>query len=83
MSSVLSCERVATADTQIDQPSLWAGSSVAASDAVATLARLRADFPHWAFLYDPWAYAWIGVRGKLRIEVTASASELREAILTG
>lgn len=42
--------------------------------------RLRSEFPSWAFLYDPWASAWIGVRGKDRIKVAATALNLRDAI---
>ncbi|MFC0037286.1 hypothetical protein [Actinomadura rayongensis] len=40
------------------------------------LARLRRDFPHWAFMYDPLASVWVAVRGRARIEVARNPEQL-------
>ncbi|HEU5158423.1 MAG TPA: hypothetical protein VFU43_15620 [Streptosporangiaceae bacterium] len=44
------------------------------------LARLRRDFPDWAFLFDPWACVWVAVQGRYRIEMAASAHALHESL---
>lgn len=80
MSSATAGEPGSVADTRIDPASVWAGIRIATLDPTAWLARLRTEFPHWAFFYDPWASAWIAVRGRLGIEVAATAIELRDAI---
>lgn len=44
------------------------------------LARLRRDFPDWAFLFDPWAGVWMAVQGRYRIEMAATATALHESL---
>ncbi|HEX6472118.1 MAG TPA: hypothetical protein VF069_23705 [Streptosporangiaceae bacterium] len=47
---------------------------------VLWLARLRRDFPDWAFLFDPWACVWVAVQGRYRIEMAATANALHESL---
>ncbi|MEV0403288.1 hypothetical protein [Actinoallomurus sp. NPDC050550] len=49
-------------------------------DATMWLARLRAEFPRWGFLFDPWRWIWIAVRGRHQIEVARTAIELRDVL---
>jgi hypothetical protein len=44
------------------------------------LARLRAEFPRWGFLFDPWRSTWVAVRGRHQIAVAATAVALRDAL---
>jgi hypothetical protein len=44
------------------------------------LARLRADFPRWGILFDPWRSTWIAVRGRHDIEVASTAIALHDAL---
>jgi hypothetical protein len=43
-------------------------------DAASGLKLLRATFPDWGFLYDPFAFRWIAVRGQ-RATITADTPE--------
>lgn len=63
-------------DTRVDQP-LARSYEV---DATMWLARLRAEFPRWGFLFDPWRWIWIAVRGRHQIEVARTAIELRDVL---
>jgi hypothetical protein len=47
---------------------------------VLWLARLRRDFPDWAFLFDPWACVWVAVQGRYRIEMAVTADALHESL---
>jgi hypothetical protein len=49
-------------------------------DPVLWLARLRRDFPDWAFLFDPWGRVWVAVQGRYRIEMAATAHALHESL---
>jgi hypothetical protein len=44
------------------------------------LGRLRAEFPEWGFLFDPFAGVWVGVRGRWRTEVAVTGIELYERL---
>jgi hypothetical protein len=59
------------------------GSHGPAADPVLWLARLRRDFPDWAFLFDPWASVWMAVRGRYRIEIATTANALHESLKDG
>lgn len=56
------------------------GSSGSETDPVQWLARLRRDFPAWAFLFDPWAGIWVAVQGRYRMEIAATANALHESL---
>jgi hypothetical protein len=56
------------------------GSHGPDSDPVLWLARLRGDFPDWAFLFDPWARVWVAVQGRYRIEIATTANALHESL---
>jgi hypothetical protein len=56
------------------------GSQGPEIDPVLWLARLRRDFPDWAFLFDPWASVWVAVQGRYRIEIAATADALHESL---
>jgi hypothetical protein len=43
-------------------------------DPAPGLKRLRATFPDWGFLYDPFAFRWIAVHGQRTI-ITADTPE--------
>jgi hypothetical protein len=49
-------------------------------DAGMWLARLRAEFPRWGVLFDPWRSSWVAVRGRHQIEVAPTAIALRDAL---
>lgn len=59
------------------------GSPGPVADPVLWLARLRRDFPDWAFLFDPWASTWMAVRGRYRIEIAATANALHDSLKDG
>lgn len=59
------------------------GSPESVTDHVFWLARLRRDFPDWAFLFDPWARVWMAVRGRYRIEIAATANALHDSLSAG
>ena len=59
------------------------GSPGPATDPVVWLARLRRDFPDWAFLFDPWASVWLAVQGRYRIEIAATANALHDSLSEG
>lgn len=63
-------------DTRVDQPL----ARPYEADAAMWLARLRAEFPRWGFLFDPWRRSWIAVRGRHQIEVARTAIELRDVL---
>ncbi|MEV5710043.1 hypothetical protein [Actinoallomurus sp. NPDC052274] len=44
------------------------------------LARLRAEFPRWGILFDPWRSTWVAVRGRRDIEVAPTAIALQDAL---
>jgi len=56
------------------------GSRGSEIDPVLWLARLRQDFPDWAFIFDPWACVWVAVQGRYRIEIAATANALHESL---
>jgi hypothetical protein len=56
------------------------GSRAPQTDPMVWLARLRRDFPDWAFLFDPWAGVWIAVQGRHRIEMAVTANALHESL---
>ena len=41
---------------------------------------LRAAFPHWAFLYDPFAFRWVAVLGKHLTLSAGTPEELAERL---
>jgi hypothetical protein len=57
------------------------GSAITAGDRALWLARLRRDFPDWAFLFDPWARVWVAVQGRYRIQIAATANALHESLV--
>jgi hypothetical protein len=69
--------------SHIREMSQLRGSRGPAVDPVLWLARLRRDFPDWAFLFDPWARVWMAVRGRYRIEIAVTADALHESLRDG
>lgn len=80
MSSVLAGDAGSVAETRIDDGPLGAGPRTPGFDPAVGLARLRAEFPGWGFLFDPWAAAWVAVRGRRHIHVARSVAALRAAV---
>lgn len=73
----------ARSGSHIRQMSQLRGSHRQATDPVWWLARLRRDFPDWAFLFDPWACVWLAVRGRYQIEIAVTANALHESLRDG
>jgi hypothetical protein len=69
--------------SHIREMSQLRGSYGSTADPVLWLARLRRDFPDWAFLFDPWACLWMAVRGRYRIEIAVTANALHESLRDG
>jgi hypothetical protein len=69
--------------SHISEMSRLRGSPEPVTDPVLWLARLRRDFPDWAFLFDPWACVWLAVQGRYRIEIAATANALHDSLRTG
>src|SRR5690242_8407048 len=66
-------------DTRVDQePTAFPREDPTRTDTALWLARLRGEFPYWGILHDPFAHAWIAVRGRTRMEVARTAFELRD-----
>ncbi|MCO6007104.1 hypothetical protein NE236_19160 [Actinoallomurus purpureus] len=75
-------EGTAEADTRIDQEVALPRGDPSRTDSAPWLARLRREFPHWGFLHDPFAHAWIAVQGRTRIEVARTAFELHDRLIS-
>ena len=69
--------------SHIHEMSPLRGSHQPGTDPVLWLARLRRDFPDWAFLFDPWASVWMAVRGRYQIEIAVTANALHESLSDG
>ncbi|MEV5754900.1 hypothetical protein AB0L00_44465 [Actinoallomurus sp. NPDC052308] len=67
-------------DTRVDQKAVFPRGDPGGTDPALWLARLRREFPHWGILHDPFASAWIAVRGRAHLEVTRTAFELRDRL---
>ncbi|MEV5708558.1 hypothetical protein [Actinoallomurus sp. NPDC052274] len=67
-------------DTRVDQKPVFPGEGPGGTDPALWLARLRREVPHWGILHDPFAPAWIAVRGRAHLEVTRTAFELRDRL---
>lgn len=80
MSSVLVSDTVCVAETRVDEVPIGTGPAASGLDPSAGLARLRAEFPHWGFYFDPCTCAFVGVRGRDRLHVARSVASLRAAI---
>jgi hypothetical protein len=76
-------EDSARSGSHIRQMSSLCGSRDPAADPVLWLARLRRDFPDWAFLFDPWAGVWLAVRGRYQTEIAVTAGALHESLSDG
>ena len=76
-------EGSARSGSHIREMSPLRGSYGPSTDPVLWLARLRRDFPDWAFLFDPWACVWLGVRGRYRTEIAETAGALHESLSDG
>ncbi|GAA0372652.1 hypothetical protein GCM10010151_73260 [Actinoallomurus spadix] len=67
-------------DTRVDHEPGPRRGDLGGTDPALWLARLRREFPRWGILHDPFAPAWIAVRGRAQMEVTRTAFELRDRL---
>ncbi|GII67343.1 hypothetical protein Skr01_74280 [Sphaerisporangium krabiense] len=51
------------------------------NDTPSALRALRERFPHWAFLYNPFAYRWYALHGRTTTLTADTPQELAERIV--
>lgn len=71
------------AETRADRTMRGDRPGMSGGEAAPWAAVLRAAFPRWGILHDPFAGVWVAVRGRTRIEVAPTPAALYERLKSG